>query len=122
MSSDTRDFALKEDELKMTKQDVMDMLGGLIKRSKRNEQKAKDNGEKPQKFGALYRSCIRGFKGLMEFTPQRVVENVWSDVLRFFNLLITRNTMAREQAALGDASPLKNIFSQLKEDVKEGNW
>jgi|GEM_PF-3771819 len=120
--NDTKDFALKEDELKMTKQDVMDMLGGLIKRSKRNEKIAKDKGEKPQKFGALYRSCIRGFKGLMEFTPQGVVENVWSDVLKFFNLLITRNTMARETEVLGKKSPLQHIFSQLKEDVKEGNW
>ena len=122
MNPDTTDLALKEDEMNLTKQDVEDMIDGLIKRSKRNSDAAKKRGEKKTPWAAMYRSSLRGFKGVLTFTPEKAVVMVWSDILRFFNLLIIRNTMEKEKGVLGNKSPLQRTFSKLVQDMKEGNW
>ena len=106
----TKDFALKEDELRMTKEDVKDMIEGLIIRSKRSNF---------TKWGVMYRTTLRGFKGFMEIIPEHTLEQIWSDILRFFNLLIIRNKMEIEK---GNSVTLETIFSTLKDDIKKGNW
>ena len=105
----SKDFALKEDELRMSKQDVKDMIEGLIIRSKNNE----------SKWGMMYRNTLRGFKGFMEIIPEKTLSNIWSDILQFFNLLIIRNKIEMEK---GNNVTLETIFSNLKEDIKNGNW
>lgn len=119
---DTKEFALNEDEMHISKQDVEDMIDGLIKRSKRNSDEAKKRGEKKTPWAALYRSSLRGFKGVLSFTPEKAVVMVWSDILRFFNMLIIRNTMEKEKGDLGGKSPLQRTFAKLVQDMKEGNW
>ena len=119
---DTKDLALKEDEMHISKEDVHDMIEGLIKRSKRNSDAAKKRGEKKSKWAAVYRSSLRGFKGVLAITPEKAVVMVWSDILRFFNMLIIRNAMEKEKGILGGKSPLQRTFQKLVQDMKEGNW
>lgn len=106
----SKEFALKEDELKMSKQDVKDMISGLIIRSKRGND---------SKWGILYRTTLTGFKGFMEIMPEKTLEMIWSDILKFFNLLLIRNKMEMEKKT---NVTLETIFSKLKEDIKNGNW
>ena len=119
--SDTKKEALDLETLHITKSDVMDMLDGLIIRSKRNQKKKGKLANAV--FGAAYRSSIRGFKGLAEVMPDSILEEVWTDICRFFNLLIIRNTMEQERKDSGlDVTPLEAVFDSLKKDIKEGNW
>ena len=110
---DTRDLALKEDELVMTKQDVLDMIDGLIKRSKRGKKNI---------WSIPYRATLIGFKATIDLMPHQVVQMFWSDILKFFQTLITYNAMEKEKEVLGDKSPLQKTFYKLKQDVKDGNW
>ena len=110
---DTTDIALKEDELVMTKQDVLDMINGLIKRSKRGKKNI---------WSLPYRATLIGFKTTIEIMPHQVVQMFWSDILKFFQTLITYNAMEKEKKELGDKSPLQKTFYKLKQDVKDGNW
>ena len=109
---DTTDIALKEDELVMTKQDVLDMINGLIKRSKRGKKNI---------WSLPYRATLIGFKTTIEIMPHQVVQMFWSDILKFFQTLITYNAMEKEKKELGDKSPLQKTFYKLKQDVKDGN-
>ncbi len=110
---DTTDIALKEDELVMTKQDVLDMINGLIKRSKRGKKNI---------WSIPYRATLIGFKTTIDIMPHQVVQMFWSDILKFFQALITYNAMEKEKKTLGDKSPLQKTFYKLKQDVKDGNW
>ena len=103
----------------------MEMLDGLIIRNRRRQSEKEDGGKLVDKFfGATYRSAIRGFKGLAEIMPDNILIEVWSDVLKFFNMLIIRNAIEQEKAELqdGDISPLAITFSKCKDDIKKGNW
>ena len=111
--TDPKDIALKEDELVITKQDVMDMINGLIKRSKRGKKNI---------WSIPYRATLIGFKTTIEIMPHQVVQMFWSDILKFFQTLITYNAMEKEKKELGDKSPLQKTFYKLKQDVKDGNW
>lgn len=111
--ADTRKFALKEDDLKMTKDDIDSMIEGLIIRSRKSN---------ITKWGILYRTTLTGFKGFMKIMPAKTLEMIWSDILRFFNLLLIRNQMEKEKQDLGDRSPLEVTFAKLKDDIKKGNW
>jgi len=119
--SDTKKEALDLETLHITKQDVLDMMDGLIIRSKKNEKKKGRLANKV--FGAAYRSAIRGFKGVAEMMPSSILEEVWTDICKFFNLLIIRNKMEQEKKEYGDdCTPLERVFDSLKKDIKEGNW
>ncbi len=109
----TKKYALAEDELKISRKDIEEMLDGLIQRSRKLNK---------QKWGTLYRTTLIGFKGFMKIMPTTTLEAVWSDIIRFFNVLQIRNKMEMEKGNLGDESPLQRTFAQLKKDIAEGNW
>ncbi len=110
---DTRKIALKEDDMELSKQDVIDMIRGLVIRSKRGKQNL---------WSKAYRGTLHGLRATMEMVPEKIVKMMWNDILRFFNHLITYNTLLKEEKELGNESPLKKTFSKLKQEVKEGNW
>ena len=118
--------ALNEDELHISKQDVIDMIQGLILRSRKNSEKAKSKGLKSAIFAKMYRDVLIGFKTVVRATPHQPIEAMWSDILKFFNVLIIRNKMAQEMKQVYDGSlkqsPLQITFASLVKDVKEGNW
>lgn len=109
--NDTRELALKVDELVMSKKDVLDMFDGLIKRSKRGK-------KNPWSF--LYQQSLRGFKAGVIIAPEKVITVIWSDILRFFNAIIAYNQTIKE----GEDSPLAKLktFEKFKQEIKEGNW
>ena len=120
-TNNTRKEAINLENLHITKEDVMDMLDGMIIRSKKNQMKKGKLANKV--FGATYRSAIRGFKELTHLMPHLILEECWADICRFFNLLIIRNTMEQERENYnGKDSPLERVFDSLKKDIKEGNW
>ena len=109
--NDTRELALKEDELVMSKRDVLDMFNGLIERSKRG---------KKHKWTFLYQQSLRGFKAGVIIAPESVISIIWSDILRFFNAILAYNQTIKD----GKDSPIAKLktFEKFKQDIKEGNW
>ena len=111
--TDPKDIALKEDELVMTKQDVLDMFGGLIKRSKRGKKNI---------WTVPYRATLIGFRTTIEVMPHQIVQMYWSNILKFFNGIIVFNAIQKEKKELGDESPLQKTFANLKQKIKDGDW
>lgn len=108
---DTRELALKEDELVMSKKDVLDMFSGLIKRSKQG---------KKHKWSFIYQQSLRGFKAGIMIAPEKVISEIWSDILRFFNAILAYNQTLKD----GKDSPIARLktFEKFKEEIKDGNW
>ncbi len=106
--TDTRKLALKQDELILTKQDVLDMFDGLIKRWKKNE-----------KANFLVIQSIRGIKLWILATPEGVVRFIWNDILKFFNKIILYNEVLKDR---GEKNPMLKSFERVKAEIKEGNF
>lgn len=105
-----RELALKQDNLVLTKKDVIEMFDGLVKRWKRYPN------------STLNKICIAtiiGFKTGIKMTPENVVQLIWTDILKFFNKILMYNQSVK---GLDDDEYMKLMFTKIKNEIKEGNF
>jgi hypothetical protein len=99
---------LNPDRLELTKQDVMEMLGAIIDRWKKNK---KDN--------AIFIVLLEGFKASMSLMPKGFIKKMWSEILSFINLLLYRNGI---RVAAKDNPKFAETFEKIKKDFIEGKF
>ena len=102
---------LDPDKLVLTKEEIELIFEAMIHRWSKNK---KDN--------LKYIMVLKGMKGAIWLTPEKILIRIWSDILSFFNKLLYYNAMMKtKQEYKGDPRKCWAItFEKFKNDLKEG--
>ncbi len=109
---------LDPDYIHLSKKEIELFLDILIQRAKSGALK-----QDSKKAYLIYVTALKGMKGAIFFTPEKIIEKIWNDILRGFNKLLYYNSLSRAMAeSKGNAKKQWEFaFEKFKEDLKRGD-